>query len=187
MRKIPAFALFLCLIPALSACGGGSPEQSQPPSPPAEQSQSESPAQESPAAAALPDAQTAAQAYLDGEVFSEELEPLDLDVAYNLYGMEGYGIAREDLLDGAVYLSAGATAEEASVLEMKDEDTAALAVSALTDHVAAQMDSYRDYIPEEIPKLENALVQSYGSTVVLVVPADAGAAETVTRAQFPAD
>ena len=94
-----------------------------------------------------------------------------------VYGgpLEGYGVAREDILDGSVYLSAGATAEEASVLVLKDADTAATVLEALQAHVDLQKESYESYLPAEIPKLDNARLVTHGNSVVLVVPADSDA------------
>ena len=53
-----------------------------------------------------------AQAILDGGAFSEELEELDADIAFNLYKLADYGLDREKLKEATVHRSAGATCEE---------------------------------------------------------------------------
>lgn len=163
MKKLLAGACALTMALTLAACGG-----------------EDAPAMGS-GQAQVPDLDPAAvtQALLDGGAFSESLETLTLDVAYQLYGLEGYGVAREDILDGSVYLSAGATAEEASVLVCKDADTAATVLEAMQGHVDLQKESYESYLPAEIPKLDNARLITHGSSAVLVVPADSDAADAV--------
>lgn len=105
-------------------------------------------------------------------VFSEELEPLDADIAFSLYLFGDAGLERESLKDAAVLRSAGATCEEAAVLIFTDEETAKQAELALQVYLTAQVDANRSYRPEEIPKLEDALVSRRGPSVLLAVCAD---------------
>ena len=173
MKQYLTLALALCLSLTLAACGGGS--------------SASAPADTGTGSAepgtvdstTLPDTRTMAQAFLDGGVFSETLEELDLDIAYRLYGLEDYGVAREDLAAGTVYCSAGATAEEVAVLTLASADTAQTALQALKDHIEVQKESYADYLPDEVPKLDEASVTIYGDTLILVVPADADKAAAV--------
>lgn len=119
------------------------------------------------------------QDLMDGGAFSEELEELDMDTAFALYGMEDMEPLKEGLMGGAVCRSAGATCEEGAVLIFRDEGQAKQALQALEDYVAAQIESNRDYRPAEIPKLEEARIDRRGNTVLLVVAADMQAAEKV--------
>ena len=120
-----------------------------------------------------------AQAILDGGVFSEELEELDLDTAFILYGFQDAGMSREDLTGGMVYRSAGATCEEGAVLVFTSGDQAQTAVQVLGDYVQKQIDSNRDYRPQELPKLESAVIQQRENTVLLLVAGDLEAAQGV--------
>ena len=117
------------------------------------------------------------QALAEAGAFSEELEELDGDVAFMLYQLAGAGLDREALTDCAALRSAGATCEEGAVLVFTDEQTAQTAQSAMKGYLADQMDSNRDYRPDEIPKLENALLEQRENTVLLVVAADLDAAK----------
>lgn len=126
----------------------------------------------------LSDVQTLA----DAGVFSEELEELDADVAFALYHLGDYGLDRADLTDAAVLRSAGATCEEAAVLRFDVEnweEKTAQAVEALEDYLTGQIDANENYRPDEIPKLEGALLESRGDRVVLVVAADVQQAKTL--------
>ena len=112
-------------------------------------------------------------------VFSEELEELDADIAFALYVLADYGLTMKDLTEAAVLRSSGATCEEAAVLVFTDIEKAKLAVTALEDYVHNQIDSNVDYRPDEIPKLEEAVVSRAGHTLALVVANDVETAKEI--------
>ena len=116
-------------------------------------------------------------ALVEAGAFSEELEELDGDTAFMLYKLADYDLEREDLKDCAVQRSAGATCEEAAVLVFTSADKAKTAKGALEDYVQGQIDANTDYRPAEIPKLEEALVDVRGETLLLAVANDREAVE----------
>ena len=65
--------------------------------------------------------------------------------------------------------------EELAVFETKDADAAAALVQKLEARNADRIESYSSYIPEEVPKLENAVILSGGRYVVLCVAEDSSA------------
>ena len=116
-------------------------------------------------------------ALVEAGAFSEELEELDGDTAFTLYKLADYDLEREDLKDCAVQRSAGATCEEAAVLVFTSADKAKTAKGALEDYVQGQIEANTDYRPAEIPKLEEALVDVRGETLLLAVANDREAVE----------
>lgn len=118
-------------------------------------------------------------AMVEAGAFSETLEELDGDTAFALYKLGDYGLTREDLTDCAVQRSAGATCEEGAVLVLSDEDKAGKALEALKAYVDGQISTNESYRPGEIPKLEAALVEQQGASVLLVVANDLDAAKGV--------
>lgn len=116
-------------------------------------------------------------ALVEAGAFSEELEELDGDTAFLLYKLADCGLEREDLKDCAVQRSAGATCEEAAVLVFTSADKAKTAKGALEDYVQGQIEANTDYRPAEIPKLEEALVDVRGETLLLAVANDREAVE----------
>ena len=87
MRRFAGIAavLFLLLLP-LAACGGAEEKAGF-------------------------DPEITLQALADAGAFSEELEELDGDTAFTLYGLGNSGLEREDLTAAKVLRSAGATCE----------------------------------------------------------------------------
>ena len=160
MKKIKLIGLAaaaVCLL-ALSGCGGQSGEG---------QSSGEGYTKEQ------------VQGILDSGAFTDELDELDCDTAWALYQLEESGLSREDLTDGVIYRSAGATCEELSLLIFEDSSSAEAAQGALESYLQNQIENNRDYLPGEIPKLEDAVLRQEGSTVLLAVSADTAAVEAL--------
>lgn len=69
--------------------------------------------------------------------------------------------------------------EELAVLRMADAEAAAAALEAVQAHVSDRRESEAEtqYKPEDLPKLEKALTEQAGNTVLLVVCADYDAAQ----------
>ena len=107
--------------------------------------------------------------------FSEELEELDADTAFMLYQLADYDLSREDLTEAAVMRSAGATCEEGAVLIFSDAEKANAAAEAMGDYLEGQIEANADYRPNEIPKLEGAVLITRANTLLMVVPNDAAA------------
>ena len=136
-------AALLCL--ALTACGGGGAVGQTPYDP-----------------------ETAAQALLDSGAFSDALDTVDQDTAAALYGIDA-----DTITGSAVYTSLSAGAEEIAVLVLTDEDAAAAALDGLEARVADQKAVLESYQPDEVSKLDSAIVEQRGNSVLLAVAADA--------------
>lgn len=120
------------------------------------------------------DPEAATQAVLDSGAFSVELTELD---AALLYDFSGYGLDSSTLTASKAYSSSG-FAEQASVTVWKDEAAAQAAVDMFKTYLEDMAATYKDYAPAEVPKLENAVLEQRGSSVLLAVANDAGAAKT---------
>ena len=140
----------LALCLTLSACGGGNEE------------------------AVAFDPAVTAQSLLDSGAFSDALEEVDTSVAATLYGVD-----EADIADGVVYMSLSAGAEEIAVLVLSDADAAAAAMEGLEAHVADQRAALESYQPDEVSKLDGAILQQKGNSVLLAVCADPAAAKAV--------
>ena len=135
--------VMLALCLCLTACGGGEDEGYDP--------------------------ANTAQALLDSGAFSQALDALDKDTACEaLYG----GLDPDTVEECAVYASLSAGAEEIAVFKLSGAEAAETALTALEDRVAEQREALESYQPEEVGKLDSAIVERKGNTVVLVVAED---------------
>ena len=114
-----------------------------------------------------------AQALQDSGAFSEPLESMSQDLACGPL----YDIDSADVTGCAVYTTPTAGAEEIAVFTLADEDAAKSALDALTQRVADQREALENYQPDEVSKLDNAILEQRGNSVLLVVAADADAAQ----------
>ena len=108
----------------------------------------------------------------DKITYEDTLMPLDIDTAGMFLNLSGI-----DITKAAIYEGSGATAEEIVVMECATEEDAQKAAEALRTRVAEQIESFTDYVPEELTKLNSAVIKVNGRYAVLSVsasPDDAG-------------
>lgn len=150
MKKLFAAILALAMLPLVGCSKGSADEQKEPPSPTA-----------------------LASSIKENSKFDDELTQIDLDVAASLYSFN------EDIVsDSSIFMGTGSTAEEIAVFTAVTEDNAKTLFAACEARIKDQIESYTNYVPTEIPKLESAIVKQSGLTVVLCVSADSDAAKT---------
>ena len=54
-------------------------------------------------------------------------------------------------------------------------------LSVAREHIQSQLESFKNYNPDETDKLEKAVVKQFGQYVALCVTSDAGAAAAVDK------
>ena len=89
--------------------------------------------------------------------FQDQLTKMDQDAALKLYDLTA-----DDVETASLYVGTGATAEEISVWQGKDADAAKKIQDAVNTRIENQKESFVDYNPEEMPKLENPVVVAKG-------------------------
>ena len=147
MKKIRFGILSLTLCLSLAACGGG--KESSPFDPAA-------------------DAQTLLAA--DG-AFTSDLTAVEEATACALYGID-----ENTVTDCAVYGST-TSAEELAILVFSSNEEAKTAQTLLQYRIEDRTDELRDYLPDELPKLEKAVIELRESSILFVIAADYGPVE----------
>lgn len=99
--------------------------------------------------------------------FEDSVSKLENSVALKYYGIDE-AIVKEC----AIYISTGATAEEIAVFEANSSADADTIYKACDDRRTAQINSYKDYKPSEVDRLENYVLQKKGSYVIFCVADD---------------
>lgn len=113
-----------------------------------------------------------ADAVQAGQTF-EEMTPLSQKQVLQYLDLD-----EAQLADMAMHMDASrATAEVIVVLEAKDAQGLQAAEEALEAYRDSTLEQYRDYRPEEVPKLEQAVLKSKGMQAALIVAKDAQQAE----------
>lgn len=106
--------------------------------------------------------------------FTDQFEQLDTSGACRVYGVD------EELVEsGAALAGSGATAESLSIWQADDADAAKQVEQQLQTFVDGYIEGYSEYKPEEVPKLESAILSREGAYVILCISADNSAAASV--------
>ena len=89
-----------------------------------------------------------------------------------------YGIDAATVDACAVYASTSG-AEELAIFTFTDADAAQAGAKQLGYRVEDRVEELTSYLPTEIPKLEKAVVETRGNSVLLLIAADYDAAKPV--------
>ena len=118
----------------------------------------------------------AVQQLKDSVSFTDQMTEMDSAGACRFYD-----VGTDLVQDGAAYVGSGATAESLAVFEATDTDAAQSIADALQTFTDGWIKGYSDYKPEEVPKLESAVLEQDGVYVVFCVTADNAAAKTAVQ------
>lgn len=116
-----------------------------------------------------------AQALMDeAGIFVETLEAIDQTTACALYGID-----ESTVTASAVYMANATSAEEVAIFTLADEEATQAAAKQLGYRVDDRIDELTGYLPAEVPKLETAVVETRGNSVLLLVCSDYDGAKKV--------
>lgn len=118
------------------------------------------------------DAEKVAADIVSAIEFEDRLTLIDDDIAEAIYGFN-----EENVDSMSTYIGSGATAEEVTVVEF--EKLGEADKELFEKRIQNQIKSYETYIPEEIEKLEKAVVMYSGNVAVLCVSQDSDNAKKV--------
>jgi len=118
------------------------------------------------------DPATDAKELLDSGAFDDVLTEVDQTTACNLYGID-----EKDVTSCAVY-SSPSSADELAIFALTDAAAAKAAAEQFSYRVEDRIDELTNYLPDELPKLEKAVIKTRDNTALLVIAGDYGPVET---------
>ena len=92
-----------------------------------------------------------------------------------------YNLSDSDLESAAAYKSAGSTALEVAVFACTDSKKTEDIKKTLEAHIKSQSELYASYAPDQVEKLDNAVLKTAGKYVVLAVCDDTAKAESILK------
>lgn len=113
-------------------------------------------------------AQDAAELREAEGAFTTALTQIDQATACALYGIDEATVTAS-----AVYASPS-SAEELAIFTLDSDEAAQAAQTALDYRVEDRLEELEDYMPEEMDKLKDAVIEKRGSSVLLVIASDYG-------------
>ena len=121
-----------------------------------------------------------ATAINDSASFSELIALTDENIARRYYGIDLEAIEEYEVL----VCSSGALADEIAVFKMKEKDDVEDMLDVVRDRKQELYDSFVDYVPDEINKIENAVIGSNGNYVYFIVCTDRSSAKSAAEGCF---
>lgn len=123
---------------------------------------------------------TVADAILNGGDFKDNLAEVDTTMALTRL----YSLDPEQIEESMFYTNSQATAEEIAVIKVKSEDYVQTVKDAYETRIADQKTACESYLPDEMPKLEAAVIYENGKYVVLCVSNDSDKALEIIQEQL---
>ncbi len=111
--------------------------------------------------------------------FKYDMEKLDTDTALGLYSASA-----ADISYVCMYSAGGASADEIAIFKANSDDATARIYSAAEMRIESQTTSFVDYVPEEVPKLNDAVLLRSGQYIVLCVSETPDAANQIVQDFF---
>lgn len=94
--------------------------------------------------------------------FEDELNKIDNETIAKLYNINN-AVSQE------VYMSSGATAEEIAIFEFKDRKECKEALEKVNKRIENQKESFKEYMPKEMKKLENAIIINKNKYIITCI------------------
>ena len=117
------------------------------------------------------DINTASNTILSGVTFAEDLQPASENIA-----LKRLGVNAADVESSVAYVSTNAVVDEFAIIKSANTENVEAAIRA---HIDSQSATYASYAPDEVAKLDGAIVKVVGDCVIYVVSSDNAAAQNV--------
>ncbi len=146
----------------LVSCGDGS-------------SSSGSSTSDSQSAGEAKDVSAVADELKNGIEFKDSLNEIDPAVSEKLYKLTA-----DDYKSAKIYIgSGGATAEEIACIEAKDADGVSKIEDAVKNRIEDLKKTFKDYVPEEMDKLNDPVIVTKGNSVYMCLSNDNAKAKEI--------
>lgn len=122
--------------------------------------------------------ETAAALVSEGS-FEDKMSEASADIFEMLY----YGVDMSTVEELSFYMSTGATAEEVTVVRCSSEEAARKLETIARERVQYLKDSFENYVPKELTKLENPVLKQEGVYLILCISADDNKAAQIVESR----
>lgn len=94
--------------------------------------------------------------------FEDELNKADNETASKLYDINNF-------TSQSVYMSSGATSEEIAIFEFEGKEACKVALEKANKRIEEQKQNFKDYMPKEMKKLENAMIKNKNQYLIVCI------------------
>ncbi len=178
-KKLAVIALIIATM-AFTACGANNTKEDNSTTTVVQTDDTSAPAEEDANSEVVMSAQDIADSILANAQFKDKLSAVDKTMALTrLYELE-----EEQIEDAAFYTNSQATAEEIAVIKVASDDYLSKVTEAYEARIEDQKSACESYLPDEMPKLDSAIIYTQGKYAVLCISDDNSTAKDVVAASI---
>ena len=106
--------------------------------------------------------------------FEDSIAKVDNEIV-----MEAYGFSNEEINEIVSYQGSGATSEELVILQATDKSQLNSIKDKISNRLTERKEAFESYLPEEVFKIDNHLLDIKGNYVILCISNDSSKVEEV--------
>ena len=115
-----------------------------------------------------------AEELINAQIFEDQLNEVDKESIIKKYNLNAEKIKNVD-----AYVGTGATAEEILIMELLDKEDISETKKIMETQIEERKLDFQDYLPKEVFKLENYILESKGNYIVLCISNDSDKAKQI--------
>lgn len=115
-----------------------------------------------------------AEELINAQIFEDQLNEVDKESIIKKYNLNAEKIKNVD-----AYVRTGATAEEILIMELLDKEDISETKKIMETQIEERKLDFQDYLPKEVFKLENYILESKGNYIVLCISNDSDKAKEI--------
>ena len=115
-----------------------------------------------------------AEELINAQIFEDQLNEVDKESIIKKYNLNAEKIKNVD-----AYVGTGATAEEILIMELLDKKDISATKKIMETQIEERKLDFQDYLPKEVFKLENYILESKGNYIVLCISNDSDKAKEI--------
>ena len=115
-----------------------------------------------------------AEELINAQIFEDQLNEVDKESIIKKYNLNAEKIKNVD-----AYVGTGATAEEILIMELLDKEDISATKKIMETQIEERKLDFQDYLPKEVFKLENYILESKGNYIVLCISNDSDKAKEI--------
>ena len=115
-----------------------------------------------------------AEELINAQIFEDQLNEVDKESIIKKYNLNAEKIKNVD-----AYVGTGATAEEILIMELLDKEDISETKKIMETQIEERKLDFQDYLPKEVFKLENYILEIKWSYIVLCISNDSDKAEGI--------
>ena len=115
-----------------------------------------------------------AEELINAQIFEDQLNEVDKESIIKKYNLNAEKIKNVD-----AYVGPGATAEEILIMELLDKEDISETKKIMETQIEERKLDFQDYLPKEVFKLENYILESKGNYIVLCISNDSDKAKEI--------